>query len=802
MSDGSAAPAPATPSLPVLPLKAALLLPYTIMPVSVGREATVAAVEAALASEDKTLIVVAQRDAANDRPGPDDLHRVGCKAVIKRMARGEGGLELLLQGVERVRLTAFPQAEPFVRAEMALLPLPTDRGTEVDALQRELLTMIGRMQEVSRNKAPDEMLAALSQIEDPLHLIFLLASILGLDIDKQQSLLEAETCLDALRLMHGYLTYEIQVMEIREKIASQAEAEMGKEQREYHLRQQLRAIQEELGEGDEKDGGDLRKQLDEAKLPEAVREEANRELSRLERMSTSSPDYQLTRTWLELVAELPWETVTEDQLDLPRARQVLDEDHFDLKEIKQRILEHLAVLKLNPDAKSPILCFVGPPGVGKTSLGKSIARALGRKFERLSLGGLHDESELRGHRRTYIGAMPGRIIQAIRRAEARNPVLMLDEIDKLGRDFRGDPAAALLEILDPAQNADFHDNYLDLSFDLSRVFFITTANTLETIPAPLLDRMETLRLSGYSEEEKIEIAKRYILDRQRKDAGLTAEQCVVPDETLSAIVRRYTREAGVRQFERALGRVARRVALRFAEGRTEPVTVRPDDLGELLGVDRVAAERARTYLPPGVATGLAWTESGGDVLYVEAILLAEGDGLTLTGQLGEVMQESARAAHSYVLSQAKSLGLENLRGRVHLHVPAGAVPKDGPSAGVTMAVTLASLYARESVRSDTAMTGEISLTGLVLPVGGIKEKVLAARRLGLKRVILPRDNEKDLGDLPEGVREKMEFIFADRIEDAIAAALPQLGARLPKSHSQPPAPHTSHPAAAHGHGLA
>lgn len=774
MNDSPAAPPTAPPALPVLPLKNSLLLPYIHTPISVGRPSSVAAVEAALSSEDKTLIVVAQRDAAIDEPQPHDLHMTGCKAVIKRMARGEGGLQLLLQGVERVRLEHFPQTAPFLRAEFATVPLPIDRGTEVDALRREILTMAARIQELARVQAPIDFLSALDQIEDPMHLVFLMASLSGLSLEKEQALLEAESCLSALRLMHGYLGYELQVLEVRQKIASQAESEISKEQREYHLRQQLRAIRTELGEGDEGKAGvaDLHKRLEEATLPAEVRKDAERELGRLEGMNSASPDYQLTRTWLELVAELPWTHLTEDSLDLARARQILDEDHFDLKEVKERILEHLAVLKLNPDAKSPILCFVGPPGVGKTSLGKSIARALGRKFERLSLGGLHDESELRGHRRTYIGAMPGRIIQAIRRAGARNPVLMLDEVDKLGHDFRGDPAAALLEILDPAQNSDFHDNYLDLPFDLSKVFFITTANTLDTIPAPLYDRMETLRLSGYSEEEKVEIARRYLVDRQREDAGLKVEQLTYPDDALSAIIRHYTREAGVRQFERALGRVARRISLRFAEGKTAPFIVTPASLAELLGPEKVALERARKKLPAGVATGLAWTEAGGDVLYIEAILLEHGRELTLTGQLGGVMQESAQAAHSYILSQAKSLGIKNVDGRVHLHVPAGAVPKDGPSAGVTMAVALASLYSGRPVRSDTAMTGEISLTGLVLPVGGIKEKVLAARRLGIRRVILPKDNEKDLAELPENVRKELEFIFATRIEDALAAALP------------------------------
>jgi ATP-dependent Lon protease len=472
---------------------------------------------------------------------------------------------------------------------------------------------------------------------------------------------------------------------------------------------------------------------------------------------------------------------TEDQLDVGRARRILDEDHFDLKEVKERILEHLGVLKLNPEAKAPILCFFGPPGVGKTSLGQSIARALGRKFERMSLGGLHDEAELRGHRRTYIGALPGRIVQAIRRAGSKNPVLMLDEVDKLGRDFRGDPAAALLEILDPEQNKSFRDNYLDLPFDLSKVFFITTANALDTIPRPLLDRMEMLRLAGYSEEEKIEIAKRYLIPRQLKQAGLNDEQCGLPDGTLKRIISRYTREAGLRQLERNIGRIARKVALRHAEGNTEPVAVAPDDLLEMLGPPMFAQEELRKEQPPGVATGLAWTEAGGEVLYIEATRLPGGKGLTITGQIGEVMQESAKAAQSYLWSHAKQMGIAPDAFKddgIHIHVPAGAIPKDGPSAGVTMATALASLYMGAAARSDTAMTGEITLTGLVLPIGGLKEKVLAARRAGIRRVILPRENEKDLRDLPEQVRKEMEFLPVDRIEDVLAAALPQVMEKL------------------------
>jgi ATP-dependent Lon protease len=530
----------------------------------------------------------------------------------------------------------------------------------------------------------------------------------------------------------------------------------------------------------------LRERLEKTELPDDVRKEANRELSRLDKLPAAAPDYQVIRTYLDFVLELPWFNTTQDNLDLGRARQILDEDHFDLQEVKERILEQLAVLKLNPHAKAPILCFVGPPGTGKTSLGHSIARALGRKFERMSLGGLHDEAELRGHRRTYIGAMPGRIIQAIRRAGSRNPLVMLDEVDKLGHDFRGDPAAALMEILDPAQNTTFRDNYLDLPFDLSKVFFITTANTLDAIPKPLFDRMETLHLAGYSEEEKTQIARRYLIPRQLTEAGLTAEQLVIPDETLSYIIARYTREAGLRQLERALGRLARKVAIHFAEGKCEPVTPRPDDLPDMLGPEKFFPERARKKLPPGVATGLAWTEAGGEVLQVEALLLPGTKGLILTGQLGDVMKESARAAQSYIWSQAEQLGISATllrRSGVHIHVPAGAIPKDGPSAGVAMVTALASLYTKCPVRSDTAMTGEITLTGLVLPVGGIKEKVLAARRAGIRRVILPKENEKDLRALPEHVQHELEFIFAENIEAVLETAVPGLSERLAPVHA-------------------
>ena len=771
-------------SLPLLPLKNMVLFPYVWMPLTVGRPASVAAVEAVLAREDKELVVVAQRDATVDAPGPEDFFSVGTQAVIKRMARRpDGALELMVQGVERMVIIRVEQTESYLRARGRLTPVPEDRDTEIEALHRAIIELASRAIQLTQPNTSAEFMQMLDPNTDPLRLVYVIASLLSLDLDKEQSLLEAETRLDALRLLYTHLTHELQVLELRHQISSQAQSEMSREQREYLLRQQLRAIQQELGQEnpEQTETALLRQRLEEADLPEDVRKEAERELSRMERLPAAAPDYHVIRTYLELIVELPWRKRTEDELDLQRARQVLDEDHYDLKEVKERIVEHLGVLKLNPKANAPILCFVGPPGVGKTSLGQSIARALGRQFARLSLGGMHDEAELRGHRRTYIGALPGRILQAIRRAGVNNPILMLDEVDKLGRDFRGDPAAALLEILDPEQNHTFRDNYLDLPFDLSKVFFITTANTLDTIPLPLLDRMEVLQLSGYSTEEKLEIARRYLIPRQLQATGLTAEQYILTDDALHVVIMHYTREAGVRQLERTIGRLARRVALQVAEGQTEPVTVGPEDVPEMLGPERFSFELTRKTLPPGVATGLAWTQAGGDVLYIEATLLPEGSGLILTGQLGEVMQESAKAAQSFIWSHADALGIDRALFKdagVHIHVPAGAIPKDGPSAGITMATALVSIYSAIPVRSDTAMTGEITLTGLVLPIGGVKEKVLAARRADICRIILPAGNEKDLRELPENVRAETEFIFVERAEGVFAAAIPELAKRL------------------------
>jgi ATP-dependent Lon protease len=766
--------------LPVLPLKNTILFPGLLLPLSVGRPSSLEAVETALKSESREIILVAQRDPNAEAPGQDGLHTIGTKAVIRQVSRnGNAGMEILVLGVDRVVVVKLEQTEPFLQAKYNVLPLPQDGGSEVEALEGALMEQATKAIQLAQPQSVAELTRMLSNSDDPLRLAYLLASVFSLDLAKQQQLLEAETRLDALRLIHSFLSHELQVLELRQKISSNARDEMSKEQRDYLLRQQLRAIQSELGEkdGEKADADLLRERFEKANLPEEAKKEIKRELEKLDRLPSAAPDYHLTRTWIEFVLDLPWSAATEDNLDIANARKVLDEDHYGLTEVKERILEHLSVLQRNPRAKAPILCFVGPPGTGKTSLGQSIARALGRKFERFSLGGLHDEAELRGHRRTYIGAMAGRLLQAIRRAGAQNPVLLLDEVDKLGRDFRGDPAAALLEVLDPEQNKSFRDNYLDMAFDLSKVLFITTANALDTIPQPLLDRMELLRLSGYSEEEKLQIARRFLIPRQLEQTALTEEQIEFTDDGLKAIIQSYTREAGLRRLERALGRVARKVTLRFAEGQTGKAVITPDGLADLLGPELYSPELMRKHLGPGVATGLAWTEAGGDVLFIETTLLPDGKGLTLTGQLGEVMQESAKIAQSYIWSHAAELGVNPQLFKeygVHVHVPAGATPKDGPSAGVTMTTAMTSAYMKTPVRNDVAMTGEVTLTGLVLPIGGVKEKVLAARRAGIQRVLLPAGNRKDLRDLPDHVRKEMEFKFVERVEEALEYMIPGL----------------------------
>ncbi|HUO57752.1 MAG TPA: endopeptidase La [bacterium] len=776
-------------TLPILALKMGVIYPGAMVPVTVGRPSSVKAVDAALGTKEKEIVILGQKSPV-DEPGLEDLRRIGTRAVIKRAARPDDEImEVLLMGKERVELVELQAKGPYLQGSFKPLPLPPDEGPEAEALRREIVDLGMQVVAHSEPLSAGEVAQVLSNTRDPGALLYLLATLAHPESAKAQEILECPALLDAMKMVQALLTKELQVLKVRRDIAEQAQSEISKEQREYILRENLRAIREELGEKspEEAEAVQLRKRFEKVDLPENVRKEAERELDRLTQTPQASPEFGVIRTYLDYLLELPWNTLTEETLDIAHARQVLDEDHYGLRDLKDRILEHLGVMKLNPGAKSPILCFVGPPGVGKTSVGQSIARAIGRKFERMSLGGLHDEAELRGHRRTYIGALPGRILQALRRAGSRNPLLMLDEVDKLGQDFRGDPASALLEILDPEQNFSFRDNYLDLPFDLSKVFFITTANTVDSIPRPLLDRMEVLRLPGYSNLEKKEIAVKYLLPRQLRQTGLTLEKCSLGPGTLETLIARYTREAGVRQLERSIAGLFRKAALQFAEKPDHaPITVAVEDLSEYLGPAPFFEESLRKELTPGVAAGLAWTEAGGEVLYVECALLPDSRGLTLTGQLGEVMQESAKAAQTYIWSHADRFGIRResfRRSGVHLHVPSGAVPKDGPSAGVTMAAALASLYTGLTARGDTAMTGEITLSGLVLPIGGVKEKVLAAHRSQIKRIVLPRENEKDLKDVPEHVRNALEFVFADRIEDALTAVIPGLAERLQPAHS-------------------
>jgi len=770
-------------TLPALPLKNTILFPGLLLPLSVGRESSLKAVQGALNTEEKEIILIAQRDPQADNPDQDDLYTIGTKAVIRRSSRlNDGVMEILVLGTERVVVVKLDNVDGYLKAKYRVLALPEDGGSEVEALAGALLELATKAITLAQPQTAPEMTRMLAGSDDPLKLAYLLASIFSLDVAREQELLEAETRVDALRLIHRYLAHELQVLELRQKIASTARDEMSKEQKDYLLKQQLRAIQQELGEkdGEKAEVELIRERFEKANLPEEAKKEFERELAKLERLPAQAPDYHVTRSYLEFALDLPWNETTVDNLDIPHVRTILDEDHFGLKEVKERILEHLSVLKRNPGAKAPILCLVGPPGVGKTSLGQSIARAIGRKFERFSLGGMHDEAELRGHRRTYIGAMAGRLLQAMRRAGANNPVLLLDEVDKLGRDFRGDPSSALLEVLDPEQNKTFRDNYLDMAFDLSKVLFVTTANSLDTIPQALLDRMEILRLSGYSEEEKEQIARRYLIPKQLKATGLSAEEVEITDDGLKTIIRNYTREAGLRRLERAIARVTRKITLQFAESEVQKVVVTPDVLSEMLGPEIFQQEQMRKNVPPGVVTGLAWTEAGGDVLYIESALLPNGKGLTLTGQLGEVMQESAKIAQSYIWSHAADLGVDPEKIKengVHVHVPAGGIPKDGPSAGVTMTSAMASLYTGLPARNDIAMTGEVTLAGLVLPIGGVKEKVLAARRAGIKRVILPQGNKKDLRDLPDHVRQEMQFHFVDRVEEVLSIVIPGINVR-------------------------
>jgi ATP-dependent Lon protease len=777
----------------VLALQNLTIFPETVIPLGVGRPRSLAAVEAALSTPEKLLCCITVRpDRSDDTDAkPADLYEVGTLVMIKRMERTPEGMRIIVQGTDRVRVSEWKQEDPLLRATVEILPEPRIVDAEqVEAGKRNLQQMINEAMALLPNVPPEVRVAVLGQV-DAVRLSYFLASILSLGVEEEQKMLEANTADELVRLANSNLAREVEILQLRSKIASEAQVEMDKAQRDYVLRQQMRAIQKELGEDETGEAAEtemLRERLEKADLPEEVRAEADRELKRLQRLPPAAPDYHVIRTYLEFILELPWLKSSDDKLDLAEARRILDEDHYGLEDVKERILEFLAVIKLRPDTKSPILLFVGPPGVGKTSLGRSIARALGRQFERMSLGGVRDEAELRGHRRTYIGAMPGRIIQSIRRAGVNNPVLMLDEVDKLGNDYRGDPAAALLEILDPQQNNSFRDHYLDLPFDLSRIFFIATANQLGPIPAPLRDRMEIIRLAGYSDREKLEIARRYLIPRQTTENGLNSAQLKITDDAIELIAARYTREAGVRQMERNVGSIARKVALKIAQAQAETITVTAAGLREYLGAPQFYPEQARKELPAGVATGMAWTEMGGEVLFIEATLLPGGRGLTITGQLGEVMQESARAAQSYLWSHAAEFGIDPdifKNFGVHLHVPAGAIPKDGPSAGVTITSALASLYTGRRVRPDTAMTGEITLSGLVFPIGGVKEKVLAAHRAGIRRIILPSRNEADVDDIPEDVRKELQIVFVSGIAEVLDAALEVLVANPPPLASGP-----------------
>ncbi len=763
----------------VLPLQNTTLFPETVVPLAVGRERSTRAVEAALATEEKLIATVTTRsdNVTGDDAKYDDLFKIGTIVNIKRMMRNEGIMQLIVQGMDRFEIVEWTGEQPYLKAKVQILPeLRRVDDEEIEALKRNIQGMIQEALALLPNVPPEIRMAVTSQ-DNPVQLAYFMASVLDLGFETEQKMLESSTVDGLLTLTHAALARELEIMQIRSKIANEAQHEMDKSQRDYVLRQQMKAIQKELGDdetGEKAEADQLRERLEKADLPDDVRKEATRELKRMEQLPQAAPDYHVIRTYLEYILELPWMKSSEEKLDLNEARKILDEDHYGLDDIKERILESLAVVKLRPDSKSPIILFVGPPGVGKTSLGRSIARALGREFDRISLGGMRDEAELRGHRRTYVGAMPGRIIQALRRVAVNNPVLMLDEIDKLGNDFRGDPSAALLEILDPAQNNTFRDNYIDLPFDLSKVFFIATANQLSPIPMPLRDRMEIIQLAGYSDREKLNIAKQYLIPRQIKENGLSDEQLAITDDAINLLTSRYTREAGVRQLERTVGNLARKVALKVAQGLTEKVSISAEEVKGYLGPPRVYPEEARKELPAGVATGMAWTEMGGEVLFIEATLLPGGSGLTLTGQLGEVMKESAQAARSYLWSHASEFGIDPdviKQNGIHVHVPAGSIPKDGPSAGVTMASAMASLFTGRKVRSDTSMTGEITLSGLVFPVGGVKEKVLAAHRAGIRRIIMPDRNVPDIEEIPDDVRKDLEIIPAKFISDVLTAAL-------------------------------
>src|SRR5256886_3291599 len=789
--------------LPILPLKDTVIYPFAVQPLGVGQERSIRLIDEVMRGN-RLVVLVAQKSAEIEQAGQDDIFKIGTVSRIARMIRmPDGTIQIIVQGLERVEIGEFTQEKPYLFAHVTLKPDIQEEDDETEAIKRNVVGYFQRLVALVQN-LPEGVAAAALNLEEARQVVYVIATFVQMELELRQKLLELDSVRAKLENLSSFLAHELEIFELGKKIQTSAQEEMGKVQREYLLREQLKAIQRELGEESEEQAtvNELRRKIDEAKMPEEALKEANRELSRLEKLPTISPEYSIIRTYIELLARLPWSKSTGEKIDVPHAREVLDHDHYDLEKIKDRILEYLAVRRLKEERvavrlkeeaeaaanhtdtegrtptqplqsdeatrqinREPILCFVGPPGVGKTSLGQSIARALGRKFARMSLGGIRDEAEIRGHRRTYIGAMPGRIIQTLRRVEANNPVIMLDEVDKVGADWRGDPSSALLEVLDPEQNYNFRDNYLDLPFDLSRVMFIATGNSLEPIPAALRDRMEILELSGYTEEQKLHIARNYLLPKQLQANGLNKDELTVDDDVLRRIARDYTREAGVRNLEREIGSLCRKVAKQIAEGRETHTSVTAEQLPEYLGRQRFFAEAAERIDRPGIATGLTWTPVGGEIIFIETAAMPGKEGqLTLTGQLGDVMKESATAALSYVRSNAVALGLpQNVfeHQNVHIHVPAGAIPKDGPSAGVTMVTVLVSLASGRKVRSDVAMTGEITLRGKVMPIGGVKEKVLAAYRSGIRTVILPEKNQLDLEeDLPKELCDQMSFVFA------------------------------------------
>ncbi len=803
-------------TLPVLPLKDLVVYPFGMQPLGAGQARSLRLIDDVMRG-DSLVALVAQKSDEIEQAGPDDIFKIGTVARIARMLRmPDGTVQIVVQGLERVEIGEFTQEKPYLVAHITVKQDIQEEDDETEAIKRNVISYFQRLVALVQN-VPESVAAATLNLEEARQVVYVIATFVQMDLELRQKLLELDSVREKLQNLSSFLLHELEIFELGKKIQTSAQEEMGKVQREYLLREQLKAIQRELGEESEEQAtiNELRSKIDEAKLPEEALKEANRELSRLEKLPTASPEYSIIRTYLELLVSLPWSKGTGEKIDVPHARQVLNQDHYDLEKIKERILEYLAVRRLKEERlasetqrskevvsiengveveqihatqplesqealrqinREPILCFVGPPGVGKTSLGQSIARALGRKFARMSLGGIRDEAEIRGHRRTYIGAMPGRILQTLRRVEANDPVIMLDEVDKVGADWRGDPSSALLEVLDPEQNYNFRDNYLDLAFDLSKVMFIATANSLEPIPAPLRDRMEILELSGYTEEQKLHIARNYLLPKQLEANGLRPDELTVEDDTVRRIERDYTREAGVRNLEREIGSLCRKVATHVAEGQQTPISVTPEQLHDYLGRQRFFEEAAERIDRPGIATGLVWTPVGGEIIFIEAAAMPGKSGqLTLTGQLGDVMKESAMAALSYVRSNATLLGLPpNVfeEQNVHIHVPAGSIPKDGPSAGVTMVTVLVSLASGRKVRSDVAMTGEITLRGKVMPIGGVKEKVLAAYRSGIRTVIMPKRNEPDImEDLPKELHEQMHFIFATDIRDVVEAAL-------------------------------